>query len=294
MEMGWQQFTMNLCSLEAERVEQVFDRHGAVAITLSDAADNPVLEPRPGETPLWSDTRITGLFDAHANLGPLRKDLLVSFGLDDLPHNFTEELQECVWEREWLKDFRPMQFGERLWVSPHTMPVDDPNAVIVWLDPGLAFGTGTHETTALCLEWLDGLNLVGKRVLDIGCGSGILSIAAVRLGASLAHGIDIDEQAILASNRNADDNGVSGQTAFSTDPAAFSETYDVVLANILAGTLISLSEDISKRIVQGGAVALSGILLHQADEVANAFNKWITLDPVAMKNEWARLSGKRH
>ena len=285
---------MNLDSLEAGQVEQALKRHGALSVTLSDAGDSPVLEPATGETPLWPETRIAGLFSIDADMQLLVKDLLHTFNLDQLPENTIEILEQRAWEREWLKDFRPMQFGDRLWVSPHDMPVTAENAVVVRLDPGLAFGTGTHETTALCLEWLDGMDLHGKRVLDVGCGSGILAIAALKLGAACAYGVDNDRQAISASESNAAENSVSDRLTLSTDLGDFSGQYDIVVANILAGTLIELAGNISKRTAHGGALALSGILAGQIDEVSDTYLRWVALDPAIVRNNWARLSGTRH
>ena len=285
---------MNLDSLQADQVEQVFARHGAQSVTLSDAGDNPVLEPAPGDTPLWADTKISGLFSAEVDLKALQEDLLHAFGLDRLPEAEIESLEDCAWEREWLKDFRPMRFGERLWVSPLHIPVAQQDAIVVRLDPGLAFGTGTHETTALCLEWIERQDLHGKRVLDIGCGSGILSIAALLLGAKSAHAVDIDPQAITASKQNATVNGVIERLELSTDARDFAGEYDIVVANILAGTLIGMAGDLSKRTMHGGLLALSGILSGQIDDVCSAFVHWITLDPAVQRNNWARISGTRH
>ena len=285
---------MNLDSLQAEQVEQALERHGAISVTLSDAGDTPVLEPALGETPLWPRTRITGLFSLEADMALLIEDLRQSFGLDDLPDVTIEILEERAWEREWLKDFRPMRFGNRLWVSPHDMQVTADDAVVVRLDPGLAFGTGTHETTALCLEWLDSMDLTGKRLLDVGCGSGILAIAALKLGAACAHGVDNDRQAIRASESNAADNGVADRLALSTDLRDFSGEYDIVVANILASTLIELAGDISKRTTHGGVLALSGILAGQIEEVSSKYVCWVTLNPAIVRNNWARLSGTRH
>lgn len=292
--MDWRQFTMKLELLETDAVEKIFSRHGAHSVTFSDAGDNPVLEPAPGSTPLWPDTKITGLFSADADMHLLRQDLLKSFDLAELPENTISSLADRAWEREWLKAFQPMSFGERLWVSPHGMHVADEQATVVWLDPGLAFGTGTHETTALCLEWLAGLDLAGKRVLDLGCGSGILSIAALKLGAAKAYGIDIDQQAITASRQNAADNNVGERLELSTELKDFSGEYDIVIANILAGTLIELAADLSKRTMHGGLLALSGILSEQVEEVSGAFVDWFTLDPIVTRNNWARITGRKH
>lgn len=293
--MEWRQFVMNLETLPADRVEVVFARHGAEAITFSDAGDGAILEPGPGETPLWNDVRITGLFPAAADLDGLRADLLHSFGLDRLPENRVEVLEDRAWEREWLKDFHPMQFGKRLWVCPGESAVDAVGAVVVHLDPGLAFGSGTHPTTALCLEWLEGLDLTNRRVLDFGCGSGILSIASLLLGAATATALDIDPQAITASRQNALHNDVARKLVTTMDVAALEDEYDVVVANILAAPLIRHARAICDHLGSGGKIALSGIMENQTEEVAAAYRNWIAFEPPAVRGSWVRLAGeKRH
>lgn len=284
---------MNLESLPADQVEDVLLRHGAQAVTLTDAGNNPVLEPAPGETPLWNEVRITGLFSSSADFDLLREDLLRSLPLKRLPDHHIETLDDRVWEREWLKDFRPMQFGRRLWVCPGEFEVPDEDAVVVRLDPGLAFGTGTHPTTALCLEWLDGLDLRNKRVLDYGCGSGILSVASLLLGAGSVTALDIDRQAITATRQNAERNGVDSKLATTMDAGTLDGGYDVVVANILAAPLIHHASTICGRLVHGGAIALSGILDHQAKTVARAYRDKVEFEPPAIKAPWARLTGKR-
>jgi ribosomal protein L11 methyltransferase len=291
--MKWRQFVMDLGALPADRVEEVFTRHGAHAITLSDAADNPVLEPAPGETPLWNEARITGLFSSGADFDGLRADLLHSFFLTRLPEHRIETLQDRVWEREWLKDFRPMKFGNRLWVCPGDSSARGDDAIVVHLDPGLAFGTGTHPTTALCLEWLDGLDLGNKRVLDFGCGSGILSIASLLLGAAAATALDIDPQAITASRQNAERNGVHRRLKTTLDMTALEAEYDIIVANILATPLIRCAGTICERLADGGAVALSGIIDSQTEVVADAYRHCIEFEPPAVRAPWARLSGTK-
>ena len=207
--MDWRQLVMNLEALDPAEIETVFVRNGACSVTLSDAGDNPVLEPGVGETPLWADTRITGLFPETADLAKLESDLLTALGLKTLPTHRIEALADRPWEREWLRDFVPMRFGKRLWVCPGDHEIDDASAAVLYLDPGLAFGTGTHPTTSLCLEWLDSLPLQEKSVLDFGCGSGILALAALKLGCAAATATDNDPQAVTATRQNAIRNEVS-------------------------------------------------------------------------------------
>jgi ribosomal protein L11 methyltransferase len=203
-----------------------------------------------------------------------------------------ELLEDKDWEREWMDNFHPMKFGERLWVCPSWKPVPDENAVNVMLDPGLAFGTGTHPTTALCLAWLDSQNLQDKIVIDFGCGSGILAIAALKLGAKRVIGIDIDPQAITASRDNAQRNNVSEQLELYL-PADLPTgvVADVLVANILAGPLRELSTNIEAVVKENGLLALSGILQQQADELVEVYSQWFKMDKPEIKDEWARLSG---
>lgn len=291
--MEWRQFVMNLASLPAGGVEEIFVRHGALAVTLTDAGDTPILEPLPGDTPLWRNTKITGLFSANADFERLRADLQRSFGLAELPPFRIENLENRVWEREWLKDFRPMKFGKRLWVCPGSYTVDAPGAVIVRLDPGLAFGTGTHPTTALSLQWLDSLDLAGRRVLDFGCGSGILCIAALLLGARTATALDIDPQAITATRQNALKNAVDNRLETTLDAGTLNGGFDVVVANILAGPLARHADTICRQLAAGGAILLSGIQDDQIDDVRNAFREWINFEPPTVRTPWVRLTGTR-
>lgn len=294
--MNWQQFVMDLESLDPDQVEVVFERHGAYSVTLTDAGDDPVLEPGPGETPLWGDTRITGLFAADADLAALGDDLVATLSLTELPAHRIESLEERAWEREWLKDFGPMQFGNRLWVLPGDATAPD-GATVVRLDPGLAFGTGTHPTTALCLEWLDGLDLAGKSLLDYGCGSGILAIAALKLGCASATAMDIDPQAVTATLANAAHNSVSDRLQVVGSDTAIEGRFDVIVANILAGPLAELAESITTRLSSGGKLALSGILRNQVDVIRSAYGPLIDLDEPAFRTQgdqaWARVSGTR-
>lgn len=293
--MDWQQFVMNLDALDPGAVETIFNRHGAWSVTLSDAGDRPVLEPAPGETPLWPDTRITALFSPDADLGRLVDALLADLGVSELPPHRVERLTDRAWEREWLKDFGPMKFGRRLWISPGGTAVEQADAVVLRLDPGLAFGTGTHATTALCLDWLDGLSLPGKTMLDYGSGSGILAIAALKLGCRSATAMDIDPQAVLATGQNALANDVAGRLTVCGSAASISGHFDVVVANILAGPLVQFAESITSTLARQGMLALSGVLCEQAAAVMAAYEPWIMFDEPTFREQdgqtWARLTG---
>ncbi len=293
--MPWQQFVIELGAHDPETVEALLVGFGASSVTLSDAGSEPVLEPAPGETPLWGQTRLTALFDADAELGGLPAALRQALGTDELPEHSLELLEDRVWEREWLRDFGPMRFGDRLWVCPRGVPAGDAAAVVVELDPGLAFGTGTHPTTGLCLNWLDSLDLVDKSMIDFGSGSGILAIAALKLGAANAVAHDIDPQAVVASRSNAEVNGVASRLVATRRPP--DTPADVVVANILAGPLIELANQILDLTITGGKLALSGILSEQAAEVVDAYSGSVRFDPPEERTldgqTWARLTGTR-
>ncbi|MEI7311132.1 50S ribosomal protein L11 methyltransferase [Pectobacterium carotovorum] len=292
--MPWIQLKINTSGKVAEQLGDVMMESGAVSVTFQDTHDTPVFEPLPGETRLWGDTDAIALYDAETDMNAviaiLEQEPLLGAGFK---HKI-EQLEDKDWEREWMDNFHPMQFGKRLWICPSWREIPDPTAVNVMLDPGLAFGTGTHPTTALCLQWLDGLDLEGKTIIDFGCGSGILAIAALKLGAARAIGIDIDPQAIQASRDNAQRNGVSERLELylpKDQPADLSA--DVVVANILAGPLRELAPLISDLPKAGGHLGLSGVLATQAEGVAEAYADKFTLDPVAEREEWCRITGQR-
>lgn len=292
--MPWIQIKINSTGENAEPLSDALMDVGAVSVTFQDTHDNPVYEPLPGETRLWGDTDVIGLFDAETEMDDVVAELSQHPLLGSHFHHKIEQIEDKDWEREWMDNFHPMRFGERLWICPSWRDVPDPNAVNVMLDPGLAFGTGTHPTTSLCLTWLDGLDLQGKTVIDFGCGSGILAIAALKLGASQAIGIDIDPQAIQASRDNAERNGVSDRLSLYL-PHQQPENLqaDVVVANILAGPLRELAPLISVLPKAGGHLGLSGVLASQAEGVCEAYVKRFVLDPVAEKEEWCRITGIR-
>jgi ribosomal protein L11 methyltransferase len=304
--MPFLQLSLDIGSRNPEPYEDALFELGALSVTLLDAADDPVLEPAPGATPLWPTVVVRAVFDADTDVNTVRTALSAAPGLDSLlvaEKSVFEPVADRAWEREWLKDFRPMRFGQRLWVCPGGQRPDaDPcvtgPAVILELDPGLAFGTGTHATTALCLEWLDsaagdGDWLAGAQVIDYGCGSGILAIAAVLLGAERALAMDIDPQALLAAGQNAERNGVAERVQITGDPKVGQARADVVLANILAGPLVDLAPLLAERTRAGGRIALSGLLLEQADAVTAAYRPWFDIGLTGARDGWGLLTGRR-
>ncbi|CAH0524397.1 50S ribosomal protein L11 methyltransferase [Vibrio hippocampi] len=293
--MPWIQIKLNATNENAEQIgDMLMEQTGALSATFLDAKDTPVFEPLPGETRLWGDTDIVALYDAEADTKWVLEQITASKLLAEGFAYKVEQLEDKDWEREWMENFHPMQFGQRLWVCPSWRDVPDPQAVNVMLDPGLAFGTGTHPTTALCLEWLDSLDLAGKTVIDFGCGSGILAIAAIKLGAEKVIGIDIDPQALIASKDNAQRNGVADQlTLFLPQDQPEGLVADVVVANILAGPLRDLAGVIKGLVKPGGQLAMSGVLDTQAEDVANHYRDDMTIDPIVELNEWCRISGRK-
>ncbi|EJL6481468.1 50S ribosomal protein L11 methyltransferase [Vibrio cholerae] len=293
--MPWIQIKLNATNDNAEAIgDMLMEETGAVSVTFLDAKDTPVFEPLPGETRLWGDTDVVALYEADMDTSLILQQIKASNMLAEGFAHKVEQVEDKDWEREWMDNFHPMQFGRRLWICPSWREVPDPQAVNVMLDPGLAFGTGTHPTTALCLEWLDNLDLNGKTVIDFGCGSGILAIAAIKLGAAKVIGIDIDPQALLASKDNAARNGVEDQIeVYLPKDQPEGLVADVVVANILAGPLRELSPIIKGLLKPGGQLAMSGILDTQAESVAEFYRDDLELDPIAEKSEWCRISGRK-
>ncbi|WP_426661420.1 50S ribosomal protein L11 methyltransferase [Rhodanobacter aciditrophus] len=281
------------------RVEEALEDLGALSITLRDAdAETPdeqaIFEPGVGELPLWPTITLNALFDEHADrrgLAAALGELLPWLEPDQLDFRVVEDQD---WERAWMDQYQPMAFGRRLWIYPWNIepPADDAR-VVVRLDPGLAFGSGTHPTTALCLEWLDGLELGGRTVIDYGCGSGILAIAALKLGAAGAIGVDNDPQALIASRDNAERNGVAERLALFLPEDYAGEPADVFVANILAGPLGELAPTFAAAAKPGAPFAISGILDGQQDELLARYAEWFDALRVDTRDGWVRISGKR-
>ncbi|MCO1333445.1 50S ribosomal protein L11 methyltransferase [Microbulbifer sp. OS29] len=291
--MPWLQLRVDTHSEHAEKTENALLFAGAASVTLQDNANQPILEPGLGETPLWDQTRITGLFDAEIDTS-VTEAKAASFLCELLPNAHWEQLEDKDWEREWMAHYKPIQCGHNLWICPSWCEPPAPDAVNLLLDPGLAFGTGTHPTTFLCLQWLAAQPLKDKSTIDFGCGSGILGVGALLLGADRAQGIDIDPQALIASRENAQRNGIAPERFPVSLPDQLpSEPVEIMLANILAGPLIKLASQLVQLTQVGGKICLSGILSSQAEQVKNAYRAWIEFDTDGEHEGWIRLSGTR-
>jgi len=292
----WLQLRLDTHPDQVEALEELMLASGAVAVTMEDNADQPVLEPGVGETPLWGQTRLTGLYPADTEMS----EVLAAFPQEILrqANQRVEILEDKDWEREWMQHYHPMPFGRRLWVCPSWMQPPEPDAVNLLLDPGLAFGTGTHPTTALCLAELDGMALEEACVVDYGCGSGILAVAALKLGARCALGVDNDPQALVATRDNADRNSIPTaalEVALPGDfaSAAWRGAADVVIANILAGPLVELSGTLLELLKPGGTLLLSGLLENQAGALTSSYADRIQLRVASDKDGWVCLRGTK-
>ncbi|MFV8819745.1 50S ribosomal protein L11 methyltransferase [Haliea sp. E17] len=293
--MTWVQLRLDTDPASAGELEDLLLASGAVAVTLEDNADQPVLEPGVGETPLWNQTRLTGLYPADADMGEvlgyLPEDVLAQGSYR------VEILEDRDWEREWIQHYQPMQFGSRLWVCPSWLEPPEPNAVNLLLDPGLAFGTGTHPTTALCLAELDSMDLTGLTLVDYGCGSGILAVAALKLGAAHALGVDNDPQALIASRDNATRNGIADAQFELALPGQYAMPdwqgrSGVVIANILAGPLMELSATLLELLAPKGTLLLSGLLDTQAPAMIAHYAPHIALHIAGQHEGWVCLRGQ--
>ncbi len=284
--------TLELNGLDAQNVEDACFAAGALAVSYSDTRDDAILEPAPGEFRLWPAPRLQATFAADADPSLLTTMLVAATQID--PHRLTfGVLADRAWEREWLKDFKATRFGRRLWICPKHEQIDAANAAVVMLDPGLAFGTGTHPTTALCLQWLDAHPLNGLDVIDYGCGSGILALAALRLGARRAWCHDIDPQALIATQDNARSNQLEGQLEIVATAQALPKSVDLLLANILSGPLCELAPALACRVRPRGHILLAGLLAAQAPEIIVAYAPWFELASFASRDGWVGLAGVR-
>lgn len=284
--MPWKNLSVFATSEAAERLEALLLSKGAISVAMADASDNPILEPAPGTTPLWSSVKLSALFPMHTNLDDLQYVLRSNCDRYDV-----DTLADQDWERVWLDDFKPVCFGEKLWIRPTGFKVPE-NDLAVTMDPGLAFGTGSHATTALCLEWLASNDIFGLNALDYGCGSGILAIASKAVGAASVTATDIDPQAIQACQLNALRNDIDSDF-WVCEPHQLDDQFGLLMANILDQTLIELRTTFTRLLNPGGRIILSGILLDQADMVLDAYAEQFDWDTPQVRDGWVLLSGRR-
>jgi ribosomal protein L11 methyltransferase len=293
--LKWTELIFSATPSNTEALEQALLKHGALAITLYDAQDQPILEPPVGTTPLWDDIKLHALFETPCDVDVLTYSLQANYPELTIPSPTIKQVADKDWERAWLDDYHPMQFGDNLWVCPSPITPPNPDAVNVMLDPGLAFGTGTHPTTALCLRYLGEQDLTGKTIVDYGCGSGILAIAALKLGAAKAICIDNDPQALTATLDNAQRNGIDAKKlhVFLPDDAP-ETTCDVLVANILCNPLLSLRDHFSTLLNPNGCIALSGILDTQIEGLAKHYSQQFTLNSPQHDEQWVMVSGQKY
>lgn len=292
--MPYQQATFAVSERFAEALSDTLMAEGALSAAIEDAYagtdEEQALFGEPGmpAEQIWQRSKIIALFDEATDIEPLIRAAAEAVGID-MPDYQVELLPEQDWVRLTQSQFEPIQISERLWITPSWHDAPDANAINLQLDPGLAFGTGSHPTTHLCLQWLDQNLQGGEKVLDYGCGSGILAIAALKLGADSATGVDIDQQAIIASNDNAAQNRVAAD--FYLPDALPAGEYDLVIANILANPLRMLADMLAGRTRRGGRIVLSGLLEEQVEELGGIYAEWFDLAPAVIDNGWACLSG---
>jgi ribosomal protein L11 methyltransferase len=292
--MSWWQFSLNCQASELEQVEELMLGLGALSISLSDAGDEPIYEPLPGDNPVWQESIVAATFDGANDHEFLYRQLT-----RELPDHLAsgvrlKTLQDQDWDQAYKQHFQPLQCAPDLWIVPSWSEHPDPGATNIRLDPGLAFGTGSHPTTALCLAWLGASNINYRRVIDYGCGSGILAIAAIKLGAQQVVAVDIDPQALTACKSNMQVNAISSKQIQVISPGELeTSTTDLLIANILAGPLVELAPRFAELVKPGGQILLSGILDTQLEEIQSAYRPCFKLDPPSYREEWVCISGSR-
>ncbi len=286
----WLKLSLEICEEQANQIADLLSTTGAISVSLQDSADEAIFEAVRGTTELWPNTQISALYPPATNVRGILHQIHETLGLKAPPPYTLEHLQDQQWERVWLDRFKPMQFGERLWVCPSGQAAPDPDAINLILDPGLAFGTGTHATTALCLEWLAQTDIENRTVIDYGCGSGILSIAAAKLGARHVWAVDVDMQALESTTKNASQNGVDDRITPCLPIDLPVVNSDCVIANILATPLIELAPEFTALLSRNGQLILSGVLAdEQMNAVSAAYKQWFDFVNITKREEWVRL-----
>ena len=291
--MSWVQLILTVDQCATDHLSDVLADIGALAVTLADAEAAPIFEPSPGSTPTWARTEVTALFADQDSLGVALEQLRVAFAPTALPDYRTETLPDRQWEDQWRQHYAPIDCGHGLWICPTGQAVDVSATTVVNMEPGLAFGTGTHPTTALCLRWLAAAPLEGCRVIDFGCGSGILGIAALKRGAAQVWAVDHDNQALTATRENAERNEVSERLEVLTPNDSLVEDSDVLLANILLNPLLDLVEVFARSLRPDGAIVLCGVLDEQVEQLRATYQSYFYLEDTCSLDQWSCVTGRR-
>ena len=292
--MPWLQLIFNTTQQECPLYSEILSNIGALSVTLEDAGDQPIYEPLFGETPHWPDTRVIGLFDGDTNLDEVVETVREQLKPITIAHWQIEKLEDRDWAKEWTKDFHPIQITNELWICPSWCEPPEPSATNIYMDPGLAFGSGTHATTSLCMSWLAQHKPYEMDMIDYGCGSGILAITAAKLGAKQVWAIDNDPQALVSTHHNAKNNGVDNIIHIGLAENFDDLLVDVLMANILALPLVELAEHFANMVKPHGNIVLSGILPDQIDLITKTYVQWFDIKPATIKDNWVRIEGKRH
>lgn len=291
--MSWLQITLSATRVQVPRLVEALENSGALSVSIEGAQDEEIFQAALEPTALWSRNHVTGLFPQSTDMADVLRQVREHFGAP-LPDHRIDTLPDAEWARVWMARYAPLHVGRNLWVCPTWCTPPDGNAINVFLDPGLAFGTGAHPTTALCLQWLSEQMLTGLSVIDYGCGSGILAIAALKLGARDAYAVDVDPLALIATRQNGARNDVADRlTPIAPEALAPNAAADLVLANILAGPLITLAPRLCALVRPGGRILLTGVLNEQARDVRARYAPGFAFE-IRVREEWTLLAGTKH
>ena len=287
----YHQIEFNIAKDDLAETEKILESYQPISISMQGFGEEKIYEPLPGEMPIWEKIRVKAMYQNIKNLSDLENEIINKTNIKTLNNKVIRAIGEKDWQEEWVQSSKPMRFGEKLWIYPDHLIDNLEGKVCVNLNPGLAFGTGSHPTTRLCLEWLEKSNLDQKSVLDYGCGSGILGISAIKLGAKSVTAIDLDPQAVIASKNNAEKNHVQQEIKITDNNKKIEKNFNIIVANILAKPLIELAPYFYKKLNQDGVICLSGILEGQINIIKDAYIKYFNLSEIKIKDGWVLMSG---
>jgi len=287
----YHQIEFNIAKDDLAETEKILESYQPLSISMQGFGEEKIYEPLPGEMPIWEKIRVKAMYQNIKNLSDLENEIINKTNIKILNNKVIKAIGKKDWQEEWMQSSKPMRFGEKLWIYPDHLIDDLEGKICVNLNPGLAFGTGSHPTTRLCLEWLEKSNLDQKSVLDYGCGSGILGISAIKLGAKSVTAIDLDPQAVIASKNNAEKNHVQQEIEITDNNKTIEKNFNIIVANILAKPLIELAPYFYKKLNKEGAICLSGILEGQINIIKDAYLKYFNLSEIKIKDGWVMMSG---